>query len=63
MSTAMAAPLVNGRGGPVQQSVRIAFLTLRVALLLLAAAWAVGNIRPVPADLEDVFFARIAGLQ
>jgi len=61
----MAAPLVNGRGGPVQQSVRIAFLTLRVALLLLAAAWAVGNIRPVPADRRAVIlrFGQVARVQ
>ena len=61
----MAAPSASGRGGPVQQSVRIAFLTLRVALLLLTAAWAVGNIRPVPADRRAVIlrFGQVARVQ
>lgn len=46
-----AAPAVDG---PVAQSIRIGFRALFVGTLVLAAAWAVSNVRRVPSDMQAV---------
>jgi regulator of protease activity HflC (stomatin/prohibitin superfamily) len=53
------------RLGPIGQSVRIGFLVLQAALLMLAAAWALGNVRQVPADTRAVVmrFGHVARVQ
>ncbi len=58
-------PGFSGGLGPVAQAIRIGFITLRLALLLLAAAWGANNIRQVPADRRVVVmrFGHVARLQ
>lgn len=51
--------------GPLAQSVRIAFRTLYIAVLLLAAGWVGSNVRQVPADSRVVVlrFGRVDRVQ
>lgn len=51
--------------GPLAQSVKIAFRTLYIAVLLLAAGWVGSNIRQVPADSRVVVlrFGRVDRVQ
>jgi regulator of protease activity HflC (stomatin/prohibitin superfamily) len=42
--------------GPVVQSIRVAFLVLRVFTVLLALGWATGNMRQVPPGSQAVIF-------
>lgn len=51
--------------GPIIQSVRVAFLVLRVFTILLALGWATANMRPVPPGTQAVVlrFGRVVRVQ
>jgi regulator of protease activity HflC (stomatin/prohibitin superfamily) len=51
--------------GPIVQSIRVAFLLLRVFTIMLALGWATANMRPVPPGTQAVVlrFGRVVRVQ
>jgi regulator of protease activity HflC (stomatin/prohibitin superfamily) len=65
MPAANNTPQDQAADGAVVQSVRVAFLVLRVFTILLALGWATGNVRQVPPGTQAVIlrFGRVVRVQ